>query len=344
MTESVRSWGYREPAHFILAVLTIAVLQGMNGCESRSRDEGNASPRTEVVIAKLDAGTRNRVLTEVAALIRDHYADREIGEALANTILAELEQGHFDSAVDADNLVREVMAVIRSKVPDRHFDFSVRGKPDDHATPSTSGTPSAHGLKTTRMLEYDTAYLEFDSLPGDSASMSFVEQSLAELPEVSALIIDIRSNVGGSGDMVVLLCSHLLEAGTFLYEYSDRSDNPPGEMKATSSGRTFGPEVPVYILTGGTTMSAAEALAYILHDYDRAAIVGQQTPGMANPSRTFAIGDDFEITIPFLLMRYGKSHGTFAGVGVVPDKSVPAESALEVALSEISARAKPADR
>jgi C-terminal processing protease CtpA/Prc len=266
-----------------------------------------------------------------------------MGETLANTILAKLDQGQFDSVVDAESLVTEVMAVIRTMVPDRHFDFSIRGAPDDYPTPSTSGMSSAHGLKTTRVLDYDTAYLEFDSLPGDSASMSFVEQSLAELPEVRAVIIDIRSNVGGSGDMVVLLCSHLLEAGTLLYEFSDRSDNPPREMKAASYGRRFGPEVPVLVLTSEATLSAAEALAYILQDYDRALIVGEQTPGMANPSRKFSIGEDFEITVPFLLLRYGRSGGTFSGVGVAPDKVVPVESAFDVAMAEISAKLQPTE-
>jgi len=39
-----------------------------------------------------------------------------------------------------------------------------------------------------------------------------------------------------------------------------------------------------------------------------------------------------------LLLRYGKSRGTFAGVGIVPDRVVPADSALDVALAEIGAR------
>jgi hypothetical protein len=310
----------------------------MSGCDSKSGDKSNTAPRDQATVIRLDADTRNYVLTEVAMSIRDQYADREIGESLASTILAKLQQGQFDSVVDADALVEQVMDVIRTEVSDRHFALSIRGEPNDPRTQSGSGTRSEHGLKTTRILEDNTAYLEFDGLPGDAASLRFVEQSLAALPELRALIIDIRDNVGGSGDMVVLLCSHLLEAGTFLYDYRDRSDNPPGEMTARYLGRTFGPEVSVYVLTSEATLSAAEALAYILQDYERARIVGQQTPGMANPSRTFSIGDDFTITIPFLLLGYGKSRGTFAGVGIVPDRVVPADSALDVALAEISAR------
>jgi C-terminal processing protease CtpA/Prc len=282
-----------------------------------------------------------QVLVDVAAAIRDHYADREVGDVLADTILANLKQGRFDSVVDADSLVAEVMAVIRARVPDRHFDFCVRGEPDDHAEASPSRAPSQHGLRTVRILEDDIAYLEFDSLPGDSASMAVVEESLAALPEVRALVFDIRNNIGGSGDMVVLLCSHLLEARKLLYEYYDRSGGPPGEMRAAPYRRQFGPAIPVFVLTSGATMSAAEALAYILQDYGRATLVGEQTAGMANPSRTFSIGEEFELTVPFLLLRYGRSGGTFAGLGVAPDIAAPADSALDVALVEIRTRLGP---
>jgi len=337
MTWSVRGRGGRQLGHFTLAIVAVVVLLAMNGCKSKSLNGRDTSPPNETTIGRLDADTRSRVLTEVATLIRDHYADQEVGKSLADTILALLHQGQFDPVVDAGSLVTQIMAVIRTKVPDRHFDFSMRLEPENQPTQSRSGTRSEHGLKTTRMLKDNIAYLEFDGLPGDDASLSFVEQALAALPEVDALIIDIRNNIGGSGDMVVLLCSHLVEAGTLLYDYRDRSGASPGEMRARHYGRRFGPAVPVYILTGGATLSAAEALAYVLQDYERARIVGQRTPGMANPSRAFSIGDDFTITIPFLLFRYGESRTTFAGVGIVPDRLVPAESALDVALAEISA-------
>ena len=73
------------------------------------------------------------------------------------------------------------------------------------------GDRSPHGLRTTRMLRHGAAYLEFDGLPGDDASMEAVTQALADLPDVKAVILDLRDNIGGSADMVVLLCSHVLE-------------------------------------------------------------------------------------------------------------------------------------
>jgi hypothetical protein len=285
--------------------------------------------------SKLDTATHQKVLNRVAAVIRDHYADREAGDALADMILAQLKQGRFDSASEPDSLVAQVMSVIRSMVPDRHFVFTVRSEkePDSDASPSRELSP--HGLRTVRLLENDIAYLEFDGLPGDDASLKAVAQEMAELPEVRIIVFDIRDNIGGSGDMVVLLCSHLLEANTLLYTFSDRSGGDPVEMRASAPQRHFDTAIPVFVLTGGTTLSAAEAFAYILQDYGRATLVGERTAGMANPSRTFSIGKGFELTVPFLLMRYGKSGGTYAGLGVEPDIEAPADSSMDVALREI---------
>lgn len=322
----------RRAAHLILAVIAAVGVGAGAGCGQAHPDEGAGPP------SRLDAGARARVLGEVGTAIRDHYADREVGRALADTLQARLQQGRFDTVEEPEQLIEEVMAVIRAGVPDRHFDFSLRAGGRENGRRSRGEALSEHGLRTIRVLEDDIAYLEFDGLPGEDEAMSYVERSLAALPAVQALIIDVRHNIGGSGDMVTLLCSHLLPAGTFLYDYRDRSGDPPGEVRTVAYGRVFGPEVPVYVLTGDATLSAAEALAFLLQDSGRARIVGQQTPGMANPSRTYPIGDDFAITIPFVLFGYGENRTTYAGVGVVPDSVVPVESALDVALAEIRGR------
>jgi hypothetical protein len=63
-----------------------------------------------------------------------------------------------------------------------------------------------------RTLEHGIAILEFDGLPRDSVPMRVVKEALAALPEVRALVCDIRRNIGGLGDVVVQACGHLLEA------------------------------------------------------------------------------------------------------------------------------------
>lgn len=283
----------------------------------------------------LDAETHRRVLVEVADVIRDHYADPEVGQAIADTIMAYVGHGGADSPTDAEALVAKVMDVIRSMVADRHFKFSDRSAQRDDSNGSPNRKRSNNGLRTVKMLEGQTAYFEFDGFPGDEESLKVVAEAIEKQRETKAIIFDVRDNNGGSGDMVVLLCNHLLEAGQLLYTFAGRSDDAPTEVRSSTYEQHFGTAIPVYILTSENTWSAAEAFAYILQDLGRAVVVGERTVGMANPSRTFTIAGRFDLTVPFLIIRYGKSGGTFAGVGVTPDREVPAESALETVLKRL---------
>jgi C-terminal processing protease CtpA/Prc len=220
-------------------------------------------------------------------------------------------------------------------VADKHFEFSDRFAKQDESNQSPHRKRSKHGLRTVRMLEDQTAYFEFDGFPGDDASLEAVTKVIEKQPEMEAVIFDLRDNNGGAGDMVVLLCNHLVQADLLLYTFAGRSDDVPTEMRSSTCTQGFGTMMPVYILTSENTLSAAEAFAYILQDLGRAVVVGARTAGMANPSRTFTIAGRFDLTVPFLIIRYGESGGTFAGIGVKPDIEVPAESALEAALEKV---------
>ncbi len=55
-----------------------------------------------------------------------------------------------------------------------------------------------------------------------------------------AFIFDLRDNNGGAGDMVVLLCNHLIEADQLLYTYAGRSDYNPKEMRSSACAQHFG--------------------------------------------------------------------------------------------------------
>ena len=82
----------------------------------------------------LDAQTHRQVLVKVADVVRDRYADPEVGRALADKIMAHVEGGGADSSIAARDLVAWVMGVIRTQVADRHFVFVDRSAaPEDSA-------------------------------------------------------------------------------------------------------------------------------------------------------------------------------------------------------------------
>jgi C-terminal processing protease CtpA/Prc len=285
--------------------------------------------------AGLDDATRAAAVTEVADRIRSEYVYPEIGGSLAETLIRNLEDGVYDDISDKDVLATTVLSEILAATSDPHFAFFVRRPPTEESAGEPGSGPSASGLRETSVLPGRIGYLVLDWMPGDDEALAAVARTFADLPPLDALIFDVRENFGGSGDMIALLCGHLLPDSTLLLTFYDRSGAVNGEMRTKRQQRYFAPEVPVYILTSENTHSAAEAFAFVLRHQGRATIVGDTTPGMSNPSNTRNITGGFALTVPFLRARYEHTELDFQGIGVIPDIAVAPEAALDVAVAEI---------
>jgi C-terminal processing protease CtpA/Prc len=91
-------------------------------------------------------------------------------------------------------------------------------------------------------------------------------------------------------------------------------------------------DVPLFILTGPKTFSAAESFAYDLQSRKRATIVGEPTKGGAHSVDAFRVDDQFEFYISTERSISPVTGGNWEGTGVLPDVTVPAANALEKAL------------
>jgi hypothetical protein len=98
MIHSVRSWKLLDFVRFFLLIFAMVIFPALCGCESQSQKVPGETPPGDT----LDAAARREVLTQVAVTIRDHYADRDVGNSIADMILARLEQSRFDFPVDMD--------------------------------------------------------------------------------------------------------------------------------------------------------------------------------------------------------------------------------------------------
>lgn len=146
-----------------------------------------------------------------------------------------------------------------------------------------------------------------------------------------ALILDMRSNSGGSPDSAALLASYFFDAADLpLFEIIPRSGN--GRRYATESpGLPERNETrPVYVLTAERTFSAGEGLAYILQERHRAEVVGERTAGAANPGRPYPVSARLEVTVPNGQVRTAVTRGNWEGAGVIPDVRATGSDALRV--------------
>ena len=313
------SYDHRRMDTFASLFLAASVLVGATACTN----------------AGLDDATRAAAITEAADLIRSEYVYPEIGARLAETLMQNLEDGVYDDISNKDRLASTVLEEILAATNDPHFGFFVRRPAADEDTPDPGTSPSASGLREASVLPGSIGYLALDWMPGDDDALEAVASAFADLPPVDALIFDIRENFGGSGDMIGLICGHLFPDSTLLLTFYDRSGAMNSEVRTKRQQRYFPPEIPVYVLTSENTHSAAEAFAYVLKHQGRATIVGDTTPGMANPSNTRSVTGGFALTVPFLRAHHEHTERDFQGIGVIPDITVTPEAALDVAIAEI---------
>jgi retinol-binding protein 3 len=162
-----------------------------------------------------------------------------------------------------------------------------------------------------------------------------------QLANTSALIIDIRANSGGWPHSVALLISYLMgsdsvHVNSLRFREGDSTMNFWTSTKV--SGQKFGPTKPVYVLTSNRTFSAAEEFAYDLQALKRATVIGEQTPGGANPGRVTMLDDDIAAFVPFAAAHNPITGGNWEGTGITPDIRVPATSALDRAVEEARKR------
>lgn len=153
------------------------------------------------------------------------------------------------------------------------------------------------------------------------------------LANSDALILDVRESMGGSPDMVVLLSSYLFgPVPVHLFDQYWRPENRTDQYRSARylPGRRLA-EQPVYILTGSSTFSAGEGLAYTLKHLGRATVVGETTAGGAHPGRYHRISRDFVMFVAEARVTSPVTGDNWEGRGVRPNFEVVAGRALDTA-------------
>lgn len=151
------------------------------------------------------------------------------------------------------------------------------------------------------------------------------------------MIIDLRSNGGGSPDTVAFIESYILDgAPLHLLDFVDASGkidkslSTIAEKELPAGTRRFGGHKPLYVLTSKATISGGEDMAYNLQAFKRAtAIIGEgneATAGAANPitNARFICEEEFGkhwwiVGVPNLKPVHAITGTNWEGVGVKSD-------------------------
>jgi tetratricopeptide (TPR) repeat protein len=289
-----------------------------------------------------DPAYKNGVLEKIAELLERRYVLSEKAKGFADEFRAKCASGAYGSSTEAKEFAAQVTADLIAITHDKHLNFRVI-VPSDVGEKAEGSlhhpvrffrlrTRENAGFQKLEWIEPRIGYLDLRRFNSFGEAKDLAVAAMTFLANARAIIIDVRENPGGSGDY---LSSYFLPYPTQL---SGSFSRQAGTLTELWTRRDIGMEprtdVPVFILTGPNTFSAAEYFAYDMQSRKRATVVGEPTKGGAHSVDLFAVDGQFEIFISTERAVSPVTGGNWEGTGVIPDIRVPAAAALDAAVAE----------
>jgi carboxyl-terminal processing protease len=171
----------------------------------------------------------------------------------------------------------------------------------------------------SRMLEHGIAYL-YLSIFSESA-VPQVKDALSTLLEQdpTALILDLRGNVGGYVTSAVDIGTQFLTKDTLLF-YEKSGDGREIRYYAKDGGMAT--DIPMIVLVDGHSASAAEIVAGAIQDHARGKLVGMTTYGKGSVQEWIPLMNNMGAVRITVSLWYTPNGRQIAKQGLTPDVEV----------------------
>lgn len=300
----------------------------------------------------VDAQARREIL---ASLVRQLHARYVFPDSVA-AIAARLESRRRARAYDSTATPAAFGAAVTEDLRpfDIHFDLRydtererallAAGSDTSRVLPELDPSPDSlaalrrgnFGMRAAEILPGNIGYLDVTFLHDLRFARSAATAAIDFVANSPAVILDLRRAPGGYGTMVKFLASAFFGADSVeLLTTVDRElgTTHRGWSDPTLSTRHL-PETDLYILTSGSTGSAAEALAFELQAVGRARVVGERSAGAAHAGGWVPLGRGYVAFIPNARGFDPRTGRDWERTGVQPDIVAPASRAREAAHAE----------
>lgn len=170
------------------------------------------------------------------------------------------------------------------------------------------------------MKDNGIAYIqitEFDEVTTDQFTEAL---AVCKGSDMKGLVLDLRSNPGGSLSVVCDIARKLLPKGLIVY-----TEDKYGEREEYSCDGTNELTIPMVVLVNGYSASASEILAGAIKDYGIGKLMGTQTFGKGIVQRIISLSDGsaLKLTVSKYYTPNGKN---IHGIGIEPDEIVEFDS------------------
>jgi retinol-binding protein 3 len=287
----------------------------------------------------LDRDMVRDAVESLAEIVAREYFDADVARRIASSLRQGLASGRYDAARTPDELASLLTRHLFATSHDRHLGVTVIPTPSALPMPGAPaetrevrGRRTNFGVQRVEILAGNVGYLNLRWFWRPEEAEAAVAAAMSVLSSADALIVDMRENSGGSPGTVALLASYLFDSPDLpLFVIVPRDAEAGDWYRTVTVPVEHDARRPVFVLTSGRTFSAGEGFAYILQERGRAEVIGERTPGAANPGRAYAVSDWLEATVPNSYVRTAVRRDNWEGVGVQPDIEVSASDALHVA-------------
>jgi hypothetical protein len=292
-----------------------------------------------LLLLALDPAFVKATVESIGATISQEYFDPKVGAEVDTALRRSLADGRYAGAADDQTLATLVNRDLYAATRDKHLNVEARLDSPAQRERSASQADEARaltvrrtnaGVRRVEILPGNVGYFELTTFFRPEEARDAIAAAMQTLSHADALILDMRSNGGGSPGTAALLISYLLGPGVPLFDIAHRAPTPPDHY---ATDAVPGPDVkrPVFVLTSARTFSAGEGFAFLLQERRRAEIIGEVTAGAANAGRPYRVNARFSVTVPNGQVKSAVGGENWEGPGVTPDVKTAAADALKMA-------------
>ncbi|WP_164998699.1 S41 family peptidase [Flavobacterium sp. 140616W15] len=194
----------------------------------------------------------------------------------------------------------------------------------------TDNRKRANGFREVKLIDSNVGYIKYNNFIHETDQT--IDSYMHLLENADAIIIDLRSNGGGSPKTVQYFCSYFFKDPILLNTLYFRKDNYTEEFWVKKVNGKKMIDVPLFIITSPKTFSGAEEFSYNMQTQKRATIIGETTGGGANPGEVFDINNRLEMFAPNGTGINPLTKTNWEGVGVIPEYKTTPDMAYDKAV------------
>lgn len=285
----------------------------------------------------------HQIVNKLSTALTDRYPFPEISSQYQKVLLQNELDGKYDHLTE-----QQLADSLTANLSHQHKDVHLRVMRNESEykgllSPEVASANAESGNELMREQNYGFRQVDLDAqssiayidIPGpfyatqESFEMAAAAMNMAALSKY--VILDVRANGGGSGEMGRFLASYFFAAGDEKFYlngfYKDRTQDEqewtysyvPGKRNISAK---------VYILVSPNTGSAAEGFAYAMQQLHRATIVGETSAGAGIAGSYLPLKNNLVVFLPFKMVVAPHSQTGWEGTGVIPDSTTKGKEAL----------------